>query len=82
LRNRYYKLFTEYEIPDKEIRQAVNCFHAILYKCSDTMYNKCMMYNPELWIHCPKQTKKDYQHKEEENIKLSEDVGYKKTDND
>ena len=46
------------------------------------MYNKCMMYNPELWIHCPKQTKKDYQHKEEENIKLSEDVGYKKTDND
>lgn len=81
MRNRYYRLFTEIEIPEEDIRKAVNCFHAILYKCSEAMYNKCMKDNPELWIHCPKQTKKDYQHKEDEDIKLSEDIKYKKEKN-
>jgi hypothetical protein len=79
-RNRYYKLFTEYEIPEQEIRAAVNCFYAAFYNCSDIVYDKCMKNCPELWVHCPKQTKKEYKHKEE-TINLPENVCIKKKEN-
>lgn len=76
MKNRYYRLFTEYEIPENEIRRAVNCFHAVLYKCTDAVYNKCMKDHPDLWNNCPKQTNRDYKHIEEVN--LGENIVLKK----
>lgn len=63
MRNRFYRLFTEEEIPDYHTRVAVNCFFADLVTCDERMSKKCRSMNPEMWRKCPRQSKIVYKHK-------------------
>jgi len=58
--NSYYTLFTKKQIPDDDERRAVNCYYADLVICDDRLSYKCKKDSYNLWIRCPKQTKKRY----------------------
>lgn len=53
------KFFSAKEIPNSELRLAVNCWLAE-HKCDKRLSAKCKESMPNVWRKCPKQTGKEY----------------------
>ena len=49
--------YSKLDIPNDDLRQAMNCFSAEL-ACTDRLNAKCREMNPRAWKKCPKNNKR------------------------
>jgi hypothetical protein len=63
-KNKYYNIYTDKEIPDRELRSAVNCWLADLIPCDDHRDINCHRNDYFVWKKCPKHSGNTYIKKE------------------